>query len=367
MKSEPPLVDKHSLFPTATDEDWDNWKWQFANRIKTTEQLRQLLSFDVPEVDTPLAITPYYLSLMRDPSDPLDPISLQCVPDQRESVVGGYSDPLHEEEQMPVIDGQKVYGLVHRYPDRVLLITTDICPVLCRHCTRRREWYKGMQPRTPAQMQLMLKYIRKNPQIRDVIISGGDPLTLPLRTLDYLLTELRSIEHVEMIRIGTRYPAVLPQRFFEQDILDVLSKHAPIWLNTHFNHVREVRTPEVKRAVSNIIRSGCVVSNQAVLLKGVNDSVEAMTDLSHALLKNGIRFYYLFQADKVEGTHHFWTDVDKGKEIVKGMRGFTSGLGIPQFVVDAEGLGKIPVNPNYEGEDDGHRILRNYQGKPYYL
>jgi lysine 2,3-aminomutase len=306
----------------------------------------------------PLAITPYYLSLMN-PDNPADPIRRQALPAQEELSMAsiGMEDPLAEGEH------SVVPGLVHRYPDRVLMVLTDICPMLCRHCTRKREWRRGGWVRTPAEVDAMLDYIRGHKEVRDVIVSGGDPLTLSTQRLEEVLAGIRRISHVEIIRIGTRVPVVLPQRI-DDELCSILSKYGPIWLNTHFNHPREL-TPEAAGACDRLLRAGVPVNNQSVLLKGVNDSVETQLKLCQGLLKIKVRPYYLFQCDDVQGTEHFWTPVETGVEIIRGMRGFTSGLAVPTFVIDLpNGGGKIPVGPDYILErNDRELTVRNYQGK----
>jgi lysine 2,3-aminomutase len=266
-------------------------------------------------------------------------------------------DPLAESEH------SVVPGLVHRYPDRVLMVLTDICPMLCRHCTRKREWRHGGWVRTPAEVETMLGYIREHTEVRDVILSGGDPLTLSTQRLEEVLSAVRRIPHVEIIRIGTRVPVVLPQRV-DDELCNMLSKYGPIWLNTHFNHPREL-TPEAGAAVDKLLRAGVPVNNQSVLLKGVNDSVETQLKLCQGLLRIKVRPYYLFQCDDVTGTEHFWTPVETGVNIIKGMRGFTSGLAIPTYVIDLpNGGGKIPVGPDYILERTPEELtVRNYQGK----
>jgi lysine 2,3-aminomutase len=255
-----------------------------------------------------------------------------------------------------------VPGLVHRYPDRVLMVLTDICPMLCRHCTRKREWRNGVWVRTDEEIQVMLDYIRSHAEVRDVIISGGDPLTLSTARLEMVLAALRDIKHVEIVRIGTRCPVVLPQRI-DEELCGMLSKYGPIWLNTHFNHPREI-TPEAAQACDRLLRAGVPVNNQSVLLRGVNDSLETQRALCQGLLRAKVRPYYLFQCDSVQGTEHFWTPVEKGIQILEGMRGFTSGLAVPTYVIDLpQGGGKIPIGPNYivARESDGF-LVRNYQG-----
>jgi lysine 2,3-aminomutase len=308
----------------------------------------------------PLSVTPYYLSLIN-PNDPDDPIRKQAIPSLLEMTMGsmGAEDPLGEKEDTVVP------GLIHRYPDRVLLVLTDICPVLCRHCTRKREWRNGGWVRPSSEVAAILDYISQHKAIRDVIISGGDPLTLSNRHLEDIISRIRRIKHVEIIRIGTRFPVVLPQRI-DKELCTMLAKYGPIWLNTHFNHVREI-TPEAAEACDRLLRSGVPVNNQSVLLRGINDSVEAQMKLCHGLLKIKVRPYYLFQCDEVQGTEHLRTPVEVGIKIIEGMRGYTSGLAIPTFVIDLpQGGGKVPLQPNYVlAQAEGELVLRNYEGRAF--
>jgi lysine 2,3-aminomutase len=352
-------------FPDVSDESWNDWKWQYRNRIRDVDALARFLAYSPEQLEAlkrlaprlHIGIPPYYLSLI-DPADPQDPIRKQAAPSLQEFTLkgAGISDPLAEDSHMPVP------GVVHKYPDRALFIATSMCPMYCRHCTRRREWDEGERPKNRAQLDAMIAYIRATPVIRDVIFSGGDPLSLPLATLDYCLGELRKIPHVEIIRIGTRYPVVLPQRITDA-LLAVLERHLPLWMNTHFNHPNEL-TPEAASACRRILRTGIPVNNQSVLLKGVNDDADTMLRLSHGLLRMGVRPYYLFQCDPVEGAEHLRTSPWKGVEILEKMRGHTSGLAIPTFVLDTEGGGKVPLNPNYllYATDDA-LVLRNYEGR----
>jgi lysine 2,3-aminomutase len=354
------------LFYNTPSEHWNDWRWQFRNRITSVEALSKYVHLSPQErsqlrlvsIKYPLAITPYYMSLMN-PADPADPIRRQALPAPEELSMAsiGMEDPLAEEEH------SVVPGLVHRYPDRVLMVLTDICPMLCRHCTRKREWRHGGWVRTSAEVEAMLGYIRGHKEVRDVIISGGDPLTLSTQRLEEVLAGIRSISHVEIIRIGTRVPVVLPQRI-DDELCNMLSKYGPIWLNTHFNHPLELTT-EAARACDRLLRAGVPVNNQSVLLKGVNDSVETQLKLCQGLLKIKVRPYYLFQCDDVAGTEHFWTPVETGVSIIQGMRGFTSGLAVPTFVIDLpNGGGKIPVQPDYVLERNAKELtVRNYQGK----
>ncbi len=352
----------------VSGQQWNDWKWQFKNRITKVEQIADALHLTDNEITQikltslryPLSITPYYFSLI-DPDDPNDPIRKQAVPSFEEIALSniGMEDPLAEGKD------SAVPGLVHRYPDRVLMVLTDICPMLCRHCTRKREWRHGGWVRTPAQIEAMLDYVRHHTEVRDIILSGGDPLTLSTKMLEGVIAKLRSINHVEIIRIGSRYPVVLPQRI-DAELCDMLSEYGPIWLNTHFNHYHEI-TPESTAACDRLVRAGVPVNNQSVLLKGVNDSVETMKKLCQGLLKIKVRPYYLYQCDEVQGTEHLRTPVDTGIQIIEGMRGHTSGLAVPTFVIDLpEGGGKVPIQPDYLLKRNKESILlRNYEGNLY--
>ncbi len=353
-----PWADKASF-------QWNDWQWQMSNRLTTNDALSSLLKL------TPLeskryqrltevfhyAVTPYYLSLI-DWSNPDDPIRKQCIPDLRELEFHAScnSDPLEEEEDM------QAPGLVHRYPDRVLAIVTSLCAMYCRHCTRKRKWREGETVRSKRDLAAMVKYVRRSPEVREVIISGGDPLTMNIEHLDWFMGELKMIPHVEVLRIGTRVPVVLPMRITD-DLVRVLASHRPLWLNTQFNHPGEI-TPQSREACDRLLTAGIPVSNQTVLLRGVNDSVDLMKDLSHALQRIMVRPYYLFQCDPVTGVEHFRTSVWKGIEIIEMMRGYTGGLCVPTFVVDAPGGGgKIPLQPFYlMSVSEKDVILRNYEG-----
>ncbi|MDD4873866.1 MAG: KamA family radical SAM protein [Dehalococcoidales bacterium] len=367
-ESEPPgkpASNRYRLFGATSDHDWNDWKWQFRNRITSVEQLAKYVLLSAKkyaEISAvakiyPLSITPYYLSLM-DINDPEDPLARQAIPSILEITVQttGVEDPLEEKRD------SVVPGLIHRYPDRVLMVLTDICPMLCRHCTRKREWRNGDWIRTPEEIGAMIGYIRGNKNIRDVIISGGDCLTLSTKQLGSVISRLRQINHVEIIRIGTRFPVVLPQRI-DTEFCDMLSEYGPIWLNTHFNHVNEI-TPESAAAIDRIIRSGVPVNNQSVLLRGINDTVEKQTKLCQGLLHIKVRPYYLFQCDEVQGTDHLRTTIDTGVKIIEGMRGFTSGLAIPNFAVDLpQGGGKVTLQPNYVvARTEKEVLFSNYQG-----
>jgi len=353
------------FWPGVTPEEWNNWCWQMANRLRTIEALAELLNLKPHQVTKfkriiepfHYAVTPYYLSLI-DWYDPEDPIRKQCVPDLQEldyQVVGD-SDPLEEEEDT------QAPGLVHRYPDRVLAVVTNTCSMYCRHCTRKRIWHEGESMRSKLDLLKMVEYIRATPEIREVIVSGGDPLTMNLELLDWFLGELHRISHVEVLRIGTRMPVVLPMRITDE-LVTMLAKHRPLWINTQFNHPREI-TPEAQEACDKLLRAGIPVSNQSVLLKGINDSIEVMRKLCHALQRIMVRPYYLYQCDPVVGVEHFRTSIWKGIEIIEALRGHTGGLCIPTFVVDAPGGGgKIPLQPFYLlSAADKEVMLRNYEG-----
>ncbi len=371
---EPPSTryekNRSRFFGSVPDNDWNDWKWQFQHRISSVEDLVKFIPFSPEErsklnlvaAEYPLSISPHYFCLI-DQDNPNDPVRKQCVPCFEEISMDrfGEEDPLEEHRD------SVVPGLVHRYPDRVLMVLTDICPMLCRHCTRKREWRHGNWVRSAADVERMLDYIRRTPVVRDVVLSGGDPLTLATKRLEEVISKLRQIEHVEIIRIGTRFPVVLPQRV-DDELCAMLSKYGPIWLNTHFNHPNEI-TPESARAVDKLVRSGLMVGNQSVLLRGVNDSVETMLKLCRGLLKIKVRPYYLFQSDEVRGTEHLRTSVETGLDIIAGMRGHTSGLAVPTFVIDLPGGGgKVPLQPDYLiSQTRQSLILRNYEGRIFHF
>lgn len=356
---------RRQLFGEATDAEWHDWRWQLRRAGtsleavmaygKLPESERAVLNRVIQKY--PVMIPPYYLCLI-DFHDPVDPIRLQSFPARAEieKVELGEPDPLEEEEDMAVP------GLVHRYPDRVLLQVTNLCPMNCRHCTRKREWEEGIWMRSDQEIDRMVEYLARTPEVRDVLISGGDPLVLSTAKLEKILAKLRAIPHLEILRIGTRFPVVLPERI-DTGLVEMLSKYRPLWVNTHFNHPREI-TREAALACDRLQRGGIPMNNQSVLLKGVNDSVSVMKELCHGLLKIGVRPYYLYQCDPVKGTEHLRTSLWKGIEIIEGLRGHTTGFAVPQFVIDAPGGGgKIPVGPNYllSMTEEGV-ILRNYEG-----
>lgn len=354
--------------PPGCSPEQKDWRWQLRNSVSNIESLIKEFSFDVEEIeniskvikDYPFKITPYYLSLI-DKNNPKDPVRMQCVPSPEE---GKLYFELHDD---PLGEGKDtvIPGLVHRYPDRVLISLTNMCPVYCRHCTRKREWYKGNWFRGSKELEEIYKYISMHKEVRDVILSGGDPLILSTEKIEEILRSLKEIPHVEIIRVGTRCPVVLPQRI-DDELVSALKRYRPIWLNTHFNHPNEI-TLEAAEACDRILCAGIPVNNQTVLLKGINDDVETMTRLCRNLLKIGVRPYYLFQCDPISGTGHFRTSIDKGLEIIKGMRGFTSGLSVPTYVVDGlEGQGKVPLYPDcLVSKEEGYFILKGYKGEVF--
>lgn len=353
------------MFPEVSDEDWNSWHWQVLNRVETVEDLKRYLPLTLSEEigakkalsTLRMAITPYYLTLM-DRDDHKDPIRIQAVPSAMEIITaeGDLHDPLHEDKDSPVP------GLTHRYPDRVLLLLTDQCSMYCRHCTRRRFAGQTDNAMSTARVDAAIEYIRNTPAVRDVLLSGGDPLLMSDLRLETIIRKLREIPHVEIIRIGTRVPVVMPQRI-TQDLVDMLKKYHPIWINTHFNHPSEI-TRESKAACARMADAGIPLGNQSVLLRGVNDCVHVMKDLVQGLTRIRVRPYYIYQCDLSIGLEHFRTPVSKGIEIIEGLRGHTSGYSVPTFVVDAPGGGgKIPVMPNYLISQGAHKvILRNFEG-----
>lgn len=356
---------RYELFPNVTDEQWNDWRWQVKNRIETLEQLKKYIPLTKEEEEGAekclktlrMAITPYYLSLI-DPSNPDDPIRLQAIPTGLEArrSPADLEDPLHEDTDSPVP------GLTHRYPDRVLLLITDQCSMYCRHCTRRRFAGQSDNCMPMDRIDRAIEYIRNTPVVRDVLLSGGDALLVDDDILEYIISKLREIPHVEIIRIGSRTPVVMPQRITD-NLVNMLKKYHPIWLNTHFNHPNEI-TEESKAACEKMANAGIPLGNQSVLLRGVNDCVHVMKDLVQGLVKIRVRPYYIYQCDLSLGLEHFRTPVSKGIEIIEGLRGHTSGYCVPTFVVDAPGGGgKTPVMPNYIiSQSHDKVILRNFEG-----
>ena len=357
------------FFPGTSLAEWSDWRWQLQNCVSSVEQLNRYLVLSGDEqaavsrrrASLPLRITPYYLSLL-DRYNAADPLRRSVVPVSAEFVHGpGESrDPLAEDCHSPVP------GIVHRYPDRVLFLATTSCLACCRYCTRSRAVGNAREYQfNTKQWQRSLAYIEANPVIRDVLISGGDPLVLLDEQLEYLISQIRKIKHVEIIRIGTKAPVVLPQRI-TTGLLKMLKKYHPLWVSIHFAHPQEI-TPEVTESCSRLADAGVPLGSQTVLLQGINDSVETMKELVQGLMKIRVRPYYLYQCDPIIGSAHFRTPVEKGLEIIKGLRGFTSGYAVPSFVIDApDGGGKIPLLPEYYlGRDGNNVLLRNYEGKVF--
>ena len=356
---------KRTIFADVPDLQWNDWTWQISNRLEALDELKKRVKLSPAEEEgvercletMRMAVTPYYLSLI-DPNDPDDPVRKQSIPTAPElhKSEADMLDPLGEDTDSPVPN------LTHRYPDRVLMLVTDQCSMYCRHCTRRR--FAGntdaMTPETIVDKQI--EYISNHPEVRDVVLSGGDPLTLSDGRLESILKKLRAIEHVEIVRIGSRIPVVMPQRV-TQELCDMLKKYHPVWLNTHFNHPKEV-TPEAIKACTMLADAGVPLGNQSVLLAGINDCVHVMKDLVHKLVKMRVRPYYVYQCDLSMGLEHFRTSVSKGIEIAEGLRGHTSGFCVPTFVVDAPGGGgKIPIMPQYLISSGAKRTaLRNFEG-----
>lgn len=356
---------RKEFFPEVTDQQWNDWHWQVKNRIETVDELKKYIKLTAEEEEgireslktLRMAITPYYLTLI-DPENPHCPIRKQAIPtvEELKRSPADLEDPLHEDSDSPVP------GLTHRYPDRVLFLITDMCSMYCRHCTRRR--FAGQHDCATPEKQIddCIDYIARTPQVRDVLLSGGDALLVSDEKLEYIISRLRAIPHVEIIRIGSRTPVVLPQRI-TPELVNMLKKYHPIWLNTHFNHPNEV-TPESKQACARLADAGIPLGNQSVLLRGVNDCTHIMKKLVHELVKMRVRPYYIHICDLSLGIGHFRTPVSKGIEIIENLRGHTSGYAVPTFVVDAPGGGgKIPVMPNYVISQAPNRVvLRNYEG-----
>lgn len=347
---------------------WNSWIWQIKHRITNVESLSKLFPISEQEKSDiqeclksfRMGITPYYLSLIN-PEDPNDPIKQQCIPSIQETYPcsNDLTDPLNEDGDSPVPH------IVHRYPDRVLFLVTLRCSMYCRHCTRRRLVGEEDTVITEAALKTALDYIRKHTEIRDVLISGGDPLTMSTEKLEHIIKGIRDIPNVDVVRIGTRVPVVMPMRI-DYELLNMLKKYHPIWINTHFNHPNEV-TPESSRACQAIADAGIPLGNQTVLLKGVNDNSEVMKDLMYKLIRNRVRPYYLYQCDLSRGISHFRTPVETGIRIIHDLQGFISGFAVPKFVIDAPGGGgKVPICYNYVKEHNSKEyVLENFEGKTY--
>jgi lysine 2,3-aminomutase len=361
---------RRRFFPTASDAEWNDWRWQVRNRVKDLTMLEGILQLSDDERSAilrhkgslPVGISPYYASLL-DANDPTQPLRLTVVP-----VTGEYirlpeeaDDPLGEDAHSPVP------GLVHRYPDRVLFLVTGFCSVYCRYCTRSRMVGNpgGEYLFSVEHWERALAYIEATPSIRDVLLSGGDPLTLSDERLGWLLARLRRIPHVEFLRLGTKVPAALPQRI-TPELVRMLKRFHPLWMSLHFTHPDEL-TPEVRQACERLADAGMPLGSQTVLLARVNDNIDTMRRLMHGLLTMRVRPYYLYQCDPISGSGHFRTPVEKGLEIIRGLRGYTTGYAVPTYVIDAPGGGgKIPLQPDYVlGRDGNDLLLRNYEGHVY--
>ncbi|NOT00309.1 MAG: KamA family radical SAM protein [Phycisphaerales bacterium] len=357
------------FFPDATTTDWNDWRWQLRSRIKDSAGLQRVLTLNDDETQAlarmghhlPVGITPYYASLIN-PDDPADATRKQIVPVMNEftHAQGEADDPLAEDSHMPVP------GLVHRYPDRVLFLVTNFCATYCRYCTRARMvGQTGEYHFNARQYEQAYAYLAAHPEIRDVLLSGGDPPTMADERLAGILSNLRNIPHLEFLRIGTKVPAVLPQRI-TPEFCRMLRQFHPLWISVHFMHPDEL-TPETSQACERLADAGFPLGSQTVLTKGVNDDVDTMKRLMHGLLKIRVRPYYVYQCDPISGSSHFRTPVEKGLEIIRGLRGHTTGYAVPNFVIDAPGGGgKIPLMPEYMiGRDGDDVLLRNYEGDVY--
>jgi lysine 2,3-aminomutase len=368
MKTTTPIIDKvytrAPYWQDVPDEQWMDWRWQMSNRLNSVEELGRVINLTDSEKRAlgtqglfRVDITPYFASLI-DPDDVTCPVRRQVIPTDREMVPfkSMMEDSLAEDKHSPVP------GLVHRYPDRVLMLVTTQCASYCRYCTRSRIVGDPSQTFSRKEFDAQIEYIENTPQIRDVLLSGGDPMVLAPKLLDMILSRLRAIPHLEIIRIGSRVPVFLPMRVTEE-FCEMVSQYHPFWLNIHVNHHKEI-TPELAAACDRLTRAGVPLGNQSVLLAGVNDSVHLQRKLVHELVKIRVRPYYLYQCDLVEGSGHLRTSVSRGIEIMEGLRGHTSGYAVPTYVIDAPGGGgKIPVMPNYVvSQSPGKVVLRNFEG-----
>ena len=359
-----------SIYKDVNPLDWEDWHWQLKHRIRTKEELSQIIKLtgeeekgiDKAKGRLAMAITPYWANLI-DAEDPNCPIRRQSVPVGAEFSIAPHemADPCAEDRDSPAPH------LVHRYPDRVLLLATEHCAMYCRHCTRRRlvGEHEEKEEDSSTRFDAAIEYIKANRKIRDVLISGGDPLILEDDALENLVQKIRAISHVEFLRIGTRVPVTLPQRITEK-LANMLKQYSPIWMSIHFNHPKEI-TKRCKLACDMLSESGIPLGSQSVLLKGVNDRPYVMKRLVHDLLQIRVRPYYIYQCDPVRGTQHFRTPVATGINIIEKLRGHTSGYAVPTYVIDGPGGGgKIPIGPNYIlSQAKGKYVLRNYKGKIY--
>jgi lysine 2,3-aminomutase len=353
------------LWKDVDEAQWNDWRWQIANRITTVDALSQVINLTDEEQEViekslntlRMAITPYYASLM-DPDDPTCPIRMRAVPTILETDLSpeDKADPLHEDVDSPTP------GLTHRYPDRILFLITDQCSMYCRHCTRRRMAGETDRPLPQDKIDNMIAYVRSNKGVRDVLLSGGDPLTLSTDRLEYIVAKLHEIPHVEIVRYGSAVPVVLPQRITDE-LLAMMKKYQPVWLNTHFNHPKEM-TAEAREACAKLADAGIVLGNQSVLLRGVNDCPYVMKELVQRLVQNRVRPYYMYQCDLSQGISHFRTSIGKGIEIIEHLWGHTTGFAVPRFILDVPGgAGKTPISPCYVlSRNDRTTIFRNYEG-----
>lgn len=352
----------------VSDDEWNSHTWQLKNRITTLKQLEEHLELSEKErsgvllsgTKLAMAITPHFFNLI-DREDPECPIRRQVIPRVEETWTSPYemADPCGEDDSMPVP------GLVHRYPDRVLFLVTDRCAAYCRYCTRSRVVSGAGEQELETDHEAAFRYLEEHTEIRDVLLSGGDPLLFSDKKLEKILERLRSIKHIEFLRIGSRVPIFLPQRI-TPELCEMLQKYHPLFLSVHVNHPREL-TLEVKEGLERLANHGVPMGNQSVFLRGVNDDVETMKTLVHKLLMCRVRPYYLYQLDLIQGSSHLQAPVAKGIEIIEGLRGHTTGYAIPQFVIDAPGGGgKVPVNPDYVVQQNSERVvIRNFEGKTF--
>ncbi len=361
---------RFNIWENIAKSEWENWKWQLANRLTGLEDVLKVFSLKEEEIETfrgtssifHFGSTPYYISLIKDLNDRNNPIRKQIFPlyEEIDEDIQSYGklDPFLEDEMSPV------EGLTHRYPDRVLFRATNFCSVYCRHCMRKRIFLEDERARTKKEYDRMFDYIRENKEIREVLLSGGDPLTLPNKKLEYILKNLYEIDHIDIIRIGSRELVVNPYRFFDEELLSLFDRYDKVWLVTHFNHPDEI-TNITGKAVKNILSTGTPVLNQTVLLKGINDDERTIENLMRDLLRVKIKPYYLFFCDPTKGVVHFRTPLKRGIEILEYLRGRLSGLGIPIYAIDLEnGLGKVPLFPEYLLDyNNGIATFRNYEGK----
>jgi len=357
-----------SAWKGISEKEWNDWRWQLRHRVTKLEHLQEILQLIPEEIEgikqskgrLALAVTPYFVSLM-DPSNPNCPIRRQAVPRIEECHLSKNDmvDPCGEDKNSPVS------GLVHRYPDRVLLLVTDQCATYCRYCTRRRLVGSNERPITQGNFEEVLKYLKTHKKVRDVLLSGGDPLLLENERLEEILSRLRMIPHIELLRIGTRAPVTLPQRI-TVGLVRMLKKYHPLMISIHFTHPKEI-TDAVRRACNELADGGIPLGSQTVLLKGINDKPNVMKKLVHELLKIRVRPYYIYQCDLATGTEHFRTSVATGIQIIEKLRGHTTGYAIPTYVIDAPGGGgKIPVEPDYViSKEKGKLVLRNYEGQVF--